>query len=115
MLEDSYLLKLHELLLSPEAHWRTKATIPCPEPSTASKEWHSLSACWVPDDSAVLLQYNLQDWQDGRAAWAEEGYFVVRVLLGAQLASLRCMHSQGPTCTDRHAHDRSPAPACVGR
>ena len=72
------MLELHKLLLSPKAHWCTKGTIPSPEPFTESKEMHSVSARWAHDDSAALLQYKLQDDQDGRSAWGEEGYFEVR-------------------------------------
>ena len=49
-----------------------------PKPFTESKEWHSLSACWPQDGSAALLQYKLQDHQDGQSAWGEEGYCEVR-------------------------------------
>ena len=112
ILERSYVLELQELLLSPKAHWCTKATIPCPEPFTASKEMHCLSACWAPDDSAVLLQYQLQDWQDARAGWSEEGYFEVRAVWCP--ADLLALHPLAQTSMLVLTAQSWPTPACVG-
>ena len=93
--EEDYVLELSELHLSPKAHWRPKHLLPSPEPSTESKSSHSVSACWAPDDSAILLRYELEDVEDVRAGWGDDSCFEVGCLpcWSAQSACPAVCHS----------------------
>ena len=94
ILEENYVLELKELHLCPKGRWRPKSTVPSPEPFTESKaRSHSQRVgLLAPDDSAILLQYQLQDEEDACAAWADDANFDVGDADCSQLMSGHLPH-----------------------
>ena len=64
--EHASWLYVHELVLEPRLALKHFTCILSPEAEEEAEVARSLiSACWAPDDSAVLLQYNIWDDPDG--------------------------------------------------
>ena len=79
--EANYRIFLHELVLDPEPQLHLIADLQGPEPWSEGKQDQYVFAAWAPDGSAVLLQYNITDYEDKRGLeFSEDSCFEVSCL-----------------------------------